>query len=383
MSAAPPAMANSEVVELLEAYLDLARAQPKFAHVAIAMTAHPGAAALDFAGEINLQESTLEALTGQDYKGNTLATGDSLSKRLIQDIVSWKLPPRNEYLDESYVVYNLANGPLGFDFAIWLIEAEMRRIRAGAPAPLVVAFFSGRNRETHVDRNSQHRRAWLDSVFRPALRLIGAIEDAAALGGHTKEMFVTRDICKAARAGEAVPRFRALPTEEPLPLPEQFVSITLREANHWPHRNSDLPVWTKFAAYLQHRGENVVFLRDTGKADWPLGGDFQTCPAASVDLVRRMELYSRAKCNLFVANGPVSLCVFSDHPWMQFVTLEPDGSAWIPDTPVFWAKSHGVPVGGQYPWSNERQRMIWQPPTYENLVEAWETHFGECAQAAA
>ena len=79
-----------------------------------------------------------------------------------------------------------------------------------------------------------------------------------------------------------------------------------------------------------------------------------------------MALYAEAKMNFFVSNGPVSLCVFSDAPWMQFVTL---GSE---EMSKFWVEHAAVEKGEQYPWSKPNQRIIWQPDTYENLVAAWE-----------
>ena len=368
---------NPEVIELLESYLEIAREQPRFAHCAIVMTAHPGVAALDFAGEISLQESTLEALTGCDYVGKPLpARGEWLAGKISQSISKWKLPPRNEHLDESFVVYNIANGPLGFDFVVWLVEAEMTRIRKNAPGPLVVGFFKGRQAETHVDRYTAQRRNWLNNVMRPALKLIGAVEDMAAIGGHYKDIFVTRDICRAARAGFEVPKLRAPPNDiDPIwrQLPDQYVTITLREATNWPHRNSNIDEWLKFADYLTGRGENVVFVRDTAKADEPIEG-YLTCPEASRDLIRRMELYERARCNLFVSNGPAVLGVFGSRPWLEFVRLEPEDSGYAPDTPIFWAKHHGVAVGTQYPWSAPDQCLVWKPDTYENMVEAWNAH---------
>lgn len=347
---------NPEVIELLEAYLETAKRHP-FGHIAIAMTGHPGIAAADFAGEISLEESCREAL-------------HILTRKVNDSISNWTLPPKNEQLDKSYVVYNVANGPIGWDFAVWLIDAEMTRIRAGASGPLCVAFFMGRNAEGRLSRRD--KQAWVDNVFRPLVAMIGAVEDNAALHGHNKPVFVTRDIVAAAKAGETVPRFR--PRAPAGEMREPPVTITLREAAHWPHRNSDIAAWTQFAAYLKAQGEHVIFVRDTAKAGEPLEG-YRTYPPGSSDLQERMWLYATAKANLFVSNGPVALAVFSDRPWLQFVALEPDGSGYAPDTALFWKKHHGIAPGEQYPWSSPKQRMVWAPATYENIVKAWDELF--------
>jgi len=50
----------------------------------------------------------------------------------------------DETLDASHVCYKRRHtGPLGFDFIYWLVDAEMTRVREGAPAPLKVAFWCG------------------------------------------------------------------------------------------------------------------------------------------------------------------------------------------------------------------------------------------------
>lgn len=351
---------NPEVTALLEAYLETARKHP-FGHIAIAMTGHPGIAAVDYGGEISLEESCREAL-------------GILTRKVEDSIASWTLPPRNEHLDASYVCYNVANGPLGFDFLVWLIDAEMTRVREGAPGPLVVAFFMGRDGEARVTRRD--REAWVVNVFRPAVRMLGAVEDAAALHGRNKPVFVTRDIVAAARKGEAVPRFQA--SKEAMATAARFldagdrppVTITLRESRHWPHRNSNLAAWTRFADGLIAAGETVIFVRDTARADEPLAG-YRTCETASTDLEVRAALYQSARANLFVGNGPAALALFGGRPWLQFITVEPDGSSFAPNTATFWAKHAGVPAGGQYPWAAPDQRMVWAPDSYENISAAW------------
>jgi hypothetical protein len=369
-----------EVVELLERYLALARKCP-FGHVAIAMvgygapllqvaspptvpaqappSGHADIACCDYAGDISLEKSQKEAV-------------QILNERLSASIANWTLPSSDAWLDASHVVYNVANGPLGYDFIVWLIDAEMTRVREGAPAPLKVAFWLGRDADSRMQRDQ--RRQWLDNVFRPALALIGAVESTTISGRH-KEVFVSRDIVAAAKAGERVPRLKGDAIGS-----LNVVTITLREAEHWSERNSNLPAWIRFATDLRNNGEEVVFIRDTAKADEPLA-DFTPCIRAPVDLRYRMTVYEAAKANLFVSNGPATLAVFSDRPWLQFVHVEPEGSDYRQNTAQFWKDSMGVAPGEQYPWSNERQRIVWAKDHYENIVAAWREHF-EQAEAA-
>lgn len=344
--------AHPEVSELLTLYYSLAQENP-FGSVAVCMVGHPNVCAADFAGEVSLEESQIEGLT-------------LLLERVKSSRENWLFPPQDESLDHSYVRYNLANGPLGFDFFCWLVEAEMIRVRNGAPAPLKVGFWLGKDPERTM--RDQRRKQFLEHVFRPGLALIGAVEDDRAIYGHHKPIFVPRDIIAAAKAGEHVPRLRA-----PEVAKTNAVTITLREAEHHPHRNSKVDDWIQFGWFLREKyDERVIFVRDTAKAEEYIEG-FESYPAASTDIWTRMALYEGAKANLVVANGPSILCVHSDRPWLEFCSLEHEEDA--VNTSEFWSKHMGLtPDRDQYPWSAPNQRIIWKSDTYENIVEAWEEH---------
>lgn len=340
---------NKEIVELLELYLKTAREHP-FGGVSIVMVGNPNVVASDFAGEIGLQTLLKDASVLQLH-------------RIQKEISNWTLPPQDESLGKDYVRYNLANGPLGFDFLIWLVDAEMTRRAAGAPAPLKVAFYKGLDAEKRMQHDN--REMWENKVFRPCIDLIGAVYDERALYGHNKHLFVSRDIVKMAQEGQEVPKLKSKGNYD---LPEGAVTITLRESEQWPHRNSNLNEWKKFARELKDR---VIFVRDTSQAYGPIDG-FETCPLASTNLDARMALYERSKVNLFVSNGPAALALFSDKPWLQFVQTEPDSSHYTPNTRKFWKESAGIEVGSQYPWSSPNQRMVWEKDTYENIKSAYE-----------
>ncbi len=352
-------MRNPEVVKLLEIYLDIAK-RHQMSHVAIAMCNYRGegqprdVGVCDFAGDISLEKSERETL-------------GLLIGKLDKSIDDWSLPPRNEQLDASYVCYNVAAGPLGFDFIIWLIDQEMIRVRKRAPGPLKVGFWMGKSNRTTPDRLH-----WLNNVFRPALAFIGAVEDNTALYGLHKEFFVPRDISDAARLGEAVPRLQPPRRIVPVGAP---ITITLREAEHWPERNSNFEAWLHFANELMKRGERVIIVRDTARAQEKISC-FNTYPTASLDLGERLSLYEAAKANLFVSNGPAALAHFGTRPWLQFVRPVPDGDAFIANTPWFWREKMGVEQGGQFPWSAPDQRIIWEADDYENIMGAWDKYMG-------
>jgi hypothetical protein len=325
-------------------------------HIAVSMVSHDAdiPAVIGTAGDICLEMKQQKAML-------------QLTDQLEQSINHWRLPNPDPDLDQSYVVYNTAVGSIGYDFCVFLIDAEMNRIRTNSPAPLKVGFWQGRN--PNNDPNHDRQQRWIENVFRPALKLINAVEDDKAVYGTFRECYTTRGIVEAHARGEPVPTFHS-----PIEINEPpYVTITLREAENWPNRNSNLQVWLKFAHYLKQQGERVIIIRDTAKALEPLDDkSFETDPIASIDVRHRCARYHHAKINFFISNGPATLAVFDTTPWVQFIPVETSGSGYRANTSKFWKEDQGIAVGSQYPWSTPQQRIIWKQPTYNNLVKTYQ-----------
>lgn len=348
---------NAEVIQVLEHFLKIAH-EGQVGYLTAYMCRERG-------------EPTNYAFFGGSLilLDNARKVQDQVTLRMDQDILNRTLPPRDPSLDASYVCYNCATGPISYDSVAWIVAMEMRRVRMGAPPPLKVAFWYGRDGKTGMD--TEYRRTMLEKVCKPTLKLIGAVEDDRALLGETYRKYTWIDVSNAARAGEKVPRFKA---PSGLRKTTGHVTITLRESTDWPHRNSSLDAWAKFGYYLQNRNERVIFIRDTAKCAEPWHG-FETAPEASADLGQRMALYESAKANLFVSNGPSTLAMFTDKPFLLFNGPAVDATYW-PNTPAFWKESMGVEHEGQYPWCREDQRIVWVKDDYENIVEYWERYVG-------
>jgi hypothetical protein len=347
-----PADANTEILQLMQ-HCMLQAQEMSAAHIAISMVSHDHRIESFVAGDRMLDKGQLEGI-------------EKLHEMVARSVEQWEPPPEDKTLGPSYACYNAAAWSIGCDYLVWLIEAEMYRIREGGEAPLRVGFWLGQKPETMMDIG--RRQAWVENVFRPALSLIGAVEDPRAILGRRSRIMTSRPICEAFRAGEAVPRYRTpfkVIDDEQAP-----VTITLREAGNWTYRNSDLAAWYRFALNLEAMGERVVFVRDTARAFEPIAC-FETAPHASLDLVARMALYESARANLFVANGPATLAIYSDRPWLMFVPVEPEDSPYLPNRASFWRDQQGVAVGEQYPWSSETQRIVWEQATYGAICRAW------------
>lgn len=345
---------NSTVIEALEKALKSAK-EHGAQHAAISLLFPGGPASIGYGGEASYGVAQQDALK-------------QLLAKVEASVANFDYPPQDEVLGTDHVVYNVSTRPLGYDFLVWIIDAEMRRVRNGAPKPLKVGFWLGKDPTLG---ETDQRRMWLENLFRPGLKLIGAAESPVACSGHRSEVYTTKHIVAASRRGEAVPKLVAPNVE----FSEPPVTITLREASHWPHRNSDIIDWLKFGMELKRKGRQVIVVRDTEKAFEPLAG-FDCAPEASLDVIARAALYQAAACNLFVSNGPATLAVFGDRPWLQFIPIEAENSSYRPGTAAFWREEQGIEPGEQYPWSTRQQRIVWDTATYETLCEAWEMTHG-------
>lgn len=345
---------HQPVVELLETYLEAAKTQP-FSWCGVVMVGHPNVGACDFAGDVALENHGMDAIK-------------ILASRVRETIEITQLPPQDPDLDKSFVVYNLAVETLGFEFINWLVYSEMERVRSGAPAPLRVGFFGGKDDRYITNLNARTR--WLTNVFRPSLKFIGAVEDDRAIAGFRHRGALLKRICDGSNNGDPVPVFQAAnPIRD-----SGYITITLRELPYYTYRNSVVGEWLQVATTLKERGERVIFIRDTDKANEPIDG-FPICPKASLDLDVRMAMYQNAKLNFFSPNGPWQLALFSNAPWIQMINVNENERDSLIDATVnqdFWRKELGIEMGEQFPWQSRNQRMIWKPETHENIMSAYD-----------
>ena len=348
---------NKDAKALLQQFLNLANEEP-IGYVAIVAAKEPNTFMIGFSGTVELEK------VGQEG----IRKADSI---IDKNILNRTLPTPDEALvkDGSYVCYNVTSSPLSYDFLTWLVTMEQRRIKMNSPSPLKVGFWYGRDGKTGIT-GMPDREGMLNNVCRPAMKLLGAIEEPKAVSGYPNEFFSYKFLVDGFKEGHPVAKFT---TDAPSPIKDPgYVTITLRETTYWPHRNSRIPEWIQFANWLKARGERVVFVRDTRLADDPIDG-FDTCPDASRDLVKRAALYRDAKCNLFVANGPISLAYFGSTPWLKFFEIDDQG-AYNAAKSEYWRVCVGLDPDKQeqFPWSTDKQRIVWKPDYFTNMVQAWE-----------
>lgn len=305
--------------------------------------------------------------------------------RVMERLDAMPAPQTNLEPPADAYCYDVSVEPISFDFIAWLVYVKMLQEREKVTGPTKICFVRNTLMDNFID--GPYRAKFYESVMYPSLCLFDCAQDVAAKEGRRVNSHTYAAIVEAAKKGATVPRLRVpehIMNDMEMTLEGiEPVVITLREHMHHTHRNSGLTDWIKFAGYLQERGEHVIFVRDFAKADEDITG-FETMPEASRNIIVRAALYESAKCNLFVSNGPSTVALFGNRPWLQFIHCdESEADKYIQNTPQWWYTNHGIVPGEQFPWSEPNQRIIWQPDTYEAMVLAWEEMFPATMAEAA
>jgi hypothetical protein len=357
------ALGNKEVCEYLEKVLATAK-EGKMCMVVTLGAFSPTQVQMDMAGHVGSEFALYYAL-------------DQAKAGIVQIVKDRQRPaPKDSDVPANMVEYNLTELSTSYDFLKWLIVAEMKRVEEGAPPPLRVKFFYGASNKALEFPN---RAQMFHNVMVPLVQMIGAVVDDEMERGRQCNGLTWAPIWAAYNKGQKLPQLMIPPealVSMQLTMARQFgdmpVTITLRESDEFPHRNSDLLEWIKFAEWLRNeRNEHVLFVRDTAKAEEGIEG-FHTLPIASQNLIHRAALYEVAKANLFVSNGPSGLGVLSAKPSLLFQQILDDGAYW-PETARGCSHFFGFEAGKQWPIPTG-QRIIWKPDTFENIRDAWIEH---------
>ncbi len=266
--------------------------------------------------------------------------------------------------------YDLTIGPPQYDVLAFLLymEACRKGMREGyTDIDLTIAprsFCKGTQRH------------WLDNICIPMCQMLPSV----------KELTVLDDMPERDMWGKNLPidgrnsRFygvdlmvqgitgagRCLRPKLTFPKDDNLITITLREASYWPTRNSNVQEWKKAALKIMNHGYDVVFVRDTAKAEETMD-PFPINPAASVDLEHRAALYRSAYCNMFVSNGPAYFAMVLDAPAIILRPCNDElGSCYSRN----YMRDRGL--SDQLPNCPPHQRIVWEDDNYYNIVTAFE-----------
>jgi hypothetical protein len=128
----------------------------------------------------------------------------------------------------------------------------------------------------------------------------------------------------------------------------RYVTVTIRESFRNMERNSNRPAWNRFISDLEKKSK-VIVLEDRELDPIPVS--------------ERMSLYAHADMNYGVNNGPMALLYCSESPYTVF-NMIPRAN---PDPWREHMEKGGFPVGSQFSFRNERQKIVWESDDYEVL----------------
>lgn len=266
------------------------------------------------------------------------------------------------------VHYDLGCSPPTFDILSALCHIE--QLRRGSPVEVtfIPGPAGGFRRDSLWPYSIEERNKLLHNVAIPLCWLLPSVESVSiattrpmrGVGVGQKLYGLDRQV-QASRNG-----IRPLRPRHPVQRRHGLITMTLREAEHWPERNSNVVEWVKAAESLRRRGHSVVIVRDERRAHEPLAG-IPTDPQAACQIRARAELYASAWLNLFVSNGPAWLSMAMDLPTVIFRPGDERlGRA--------FGREHfrrcGIEWGGQMPGSPAYQRLVWSDDTADNIIEA-------------
>lgn len=156
-----------------------------------------------------------------------------------------------------------------------------------------------------------------------------------------------------------------------------IVTITLREFEYIPKRNSKIPEWQKLIDAFSDRNIKFIVLRDYFEiysAPVLSGSNVTEYPEAVIDLCLRAALYEIADVNMMSAAGPTALCYLNSN--VNYIAFDPcaDPEACNEDDMFF---QHGIKQGENFLGSGPHQKLIWKEEKFFTLKEELDFFLGE------
>lgn len=310
--------------------------------------------------------------------------------------------------DCVYAVYDLSVGPVTYDFIYFLMLAEHYRATSGRRGLFIIFVPAPGDGFRHISRRDhfldRDRKSWrLHNLLIPCATLVphcvgthlcASREEAAALLREVppehvfpSEFSLDAPTCpyslpqifQQAQHGPDVRALRAPPLAAALTQRwlrelgggKPVVSITLRQSDFQPQRNSDLAAWRQLAGACTRMGFHPVFIPDTeallsGQAAALDGFTPLTLPALSVGY--RLAIYETCFLNMLTNNGPAALCMFHPSARAQIFKLI---VASVPTCTAQYFVSQGLLPGAQLPFAGPGQTITWQDDDADSLERSF------------
>jgi hypothetical protein len=274
-------------------------------------------------------------------------------------------------------IYDLQVCPPTYEFFSFISQAEKFRADRGFTA-MDVIFLPGPMhgfRDDGLPPSISERRSMLHRICVSGARLVPSVRNVFVMKDRTH---IEGDVFPPDWTNEK-PRFlygpqyqkdghrcltatQAARDEISHRFDKPFATITLREAEYWPNRNSNREAWERTAREISYRGIVPICIPDTH------GRRLRDCKAfepAAWDIDLRMALYEGAVLNLGVITGPMSILMLAAKPCPYIVFQKPDEES--PGTQKEFMAAQGIIEGDN--WS-ENGWTVWGQDDPESIVGA-------------
>lgn len=272
-------------------------------------------------------------------------------------------------------VYDLGQSPLTFDFITWLVAVEKLRLEQKESDVRVVFVYGERDLTYRDQAFTSDRKAWrLHNLLVPLCRLLPSVSgyEVGGTGEQTTpykpdEKQRPASFLRSSAAAQSIIASWSR-SEQPI------VTITVRQSDLQPQRNSNIAEWLKVAKWLKACGYCPVFVPDTEAMITGEPIDFEgyrVASAAALNQDLRMALYERALLNCFTSGGPFTLPLYADLPFFLCRVIFPE---LITCTEAVHRKYGFTPEE----WQGPCQRVVWSDDSYEAVVPVLQEMLPAC-----
>lgn len=315
-----------------------------------------------------------------------------------------------ELSDTLFAFYDLGTAPLTFNFVHFLILAEMHRLEMGyARIHIVIVPGTTDGYGGTMSNDSyllQQGRDWrLSNVIVSGCRLLPSCKGitlcASRQEAHEMQESISRAVfpagyrCNIPHRGRRATHAFALrsviqKTAENIPVAyiqasqyarnfvkswcdaradsRPIVSVTLRDHEYMPDRNSDIESWAKFCRWASDLGFFPVIVPDTEslhRKTAPELNGIAICCEAAINIDVRTALYEQSYISLHTGAGPNALLYHNKNT--RYVILKLIVESHSESTAEFFENTNGIKVGQQLPWSKPWQRLAYVDDSFENI----------------
>jgi hypothetical protein len=288
----------------------------------------------------------------------------------------WRAWEREKNQRVLKAVYDLGVSPPTYDFLSFLVEAERFRIEKKFDL-MDVVFQSGPMhgfRHDELPPDAETRKGMLWRICAGMARLLSSVRNIEVLGerktidgyvfpeGWAENQPKSHYGTTYLKGGKPIlnsSEFARRQIAKRFSRP--YATISLREAEYWPARNSNRREWVRVADWLKANGIHPVIVPDTDGTGLSAYGDYTDFQAASFDVDLRSALYEGAVINLGVSNGPMAMCAFLDCRYIIFNVIVDS----VPSSTREFLTAHGFNDGDGYGGNG---KSVWKPDLAENII---------------